>query len=483
MAGASIRVINKRSARSRKQNRNGKNRNTRNNNRRSANNRNNNRNIVSDSLKSLFDNVKSALVKIPTEIGTKYTYKVEYEELKKDELPPSKLDVLIFMAGNGEHFKKLPPRAAKMLEQLNEFLGDNKADIDARINLDTIDNNLSIYDRNLVINKGFNPLFMTNDQLIKLTKGKQGSELQALMCEFVSVQMSENIKTLYHHYKITVAEHDSEWESTFHIYNDHEMTDADLTTLINKLLRNILIYRHIFPKLKKIPNLTLYLLKDKKKLPPEKNYNGETLFTANSVNSALTGGETILIFREEELSKVLLHECMHYYFELIGGCSEEIDPDYAIESKAGHKYIETIIETIADIINAIIISDTLDDFKTNLNLEIDFIFKQAGKILKHSGYSNWNEYCNKEDEKIPKIIETTNMHAYFILRTILFFNSQYNQVITQLMSETGITGPNCTAIIQFLKDNKNNSAFVKKINEYINMGITDYNLRMTSLES
>ena len=129
--------------------------------------------------------------------------------------------------------------------------------------------------------------------------------------------------------------------------------------------------------------------------------------------------DNIVIFRNEELYKVLLHECIHY-FNLIN-CEDSnifFDKDYAIYSKMGHLFTETFVETFANLINVILISETSDNLKINLQKEIDFCYTQVGKILNHAGYSNWNEYFkpNNTDED-KKIIETTNMHAYFILRS------------------------------------------------------------------
>ena len=236
-----------------------------------------------------------------------------------------------------------------------------------------------------------------------------------------------------------------------------QLSDADLKDLAEKIIANILFYPNAFrDRLKdpQLPQVIIYFTGKLKELPPQHNFasiakfythsnvhqmqpllkkkipsEDATLITGNNANTALTTPTTILIFREEEMLKVLLHECMHY-FKIINCVSdnpESIDYDYAMKSPR-HSITETFIESLANIFNVIIVSPP-DSIQKNLEEEMEFIFAQAAKILKYTGHSRWSEYYKPEFENTPdgnpvKLFETTNIHCYYILRTMIFWHLQ-----------------------------------------------------------
>jgi hypothetical protein len=437
------------------------------------------------------------------------TYEVKHEELSERWMP-SKLDVLKVLKDHpGE---KLNPRI------LNDVL--LSIDLNNNANIDEIDNKMN----------EIMPTFFKNFFIVKSAVGwiseknydeyfgekkYDTNNFQTEMTEFVSVQMSEEMVKQRNLYEITYTDKSLGVNNTSSIklFIENIISDSEINDLVMKLIPNILIYSYMFPQVREKPlaKLKAYLCKNLKMLPPKgKGQDNTTLFIANNINSGVTGSNgEICIFREEELPKVLLHECFHAY-NLVS-CNDTVDAQYAIYSSK-HLYNETVIETLADIFNTITLSDTLKDLKDNLAKEINFCFKQAGKILNYSGYTIWYEDDSTPDKlsyllKTPippkgqpkkeessdeyknkiKITEYTNVHAYFILRTILMWDlpAFFGKIVKKEEKDviTIIDGTICNTIIdEILKQNRFNDNYIKLMNLAISSRITDNSLRMTILE-
>ena len=438
----------------------------------------------------------------------------------------SKLDILKELI---KHDKKYPPVA-------KQFFPDNKVSILSGTKLDKIDNFFNIKQPAFFVNyNSFPSLFdydenEAEDYRANLMNPKiypESKDYLGLLSEFVSIELSEIIATqMRYTYKITYTDTTIGKTGIIYINTMTELAESILDELIKKIISNVLIYVYVFDKLKdeklSLPIVKLYFTGKKKELPPKNNFetvkkyfqytparlgkliikepsDTATLFTSNYINTALTDPKKdIVIFREEEILKVLLHECMHY-FKLID-CNTNnpysVDHDFAIRSNQ-HDLTETFIETLADVFNAIIISP-MDSgaFKDNLALEMEFIFKQAGKILQYTGYTNWDEYFKPDNRKDDiKIWQTTNMHNYYIMRTLAFFNLEniftmaFRYLLPVLVpvpveKEKVIGQHECVEMKTLLTQSITppESEYARIINYFISQPITDMGLRMTMLE-
>lgn len=470
-----------------------------------------------------------------------FIFKSKHEEIKRNlasggitftkELKPyekkicSKLDILKELIKHGKYH----PWAKDFMTK-----EENIASIQSGTNLDIIDAFFSIKQSTFFQGYKSFPLVLYDDEsesrksyydaLIKPNPElpnppyKEADDYIGLLGEYVSIELSEIIATqMRHTYVITYTDTTIGKTGIIHINTMTELEESFLDELIKKIISNVLIYMYVFDRLrdKELPKVKIYFTGKKKELPPKNNFetvkdyykytsgnpkikepsNDVTLFTGNYINTALTvPKKDIVIFREEEMLKVLLHECMHY-FELIN-CNtnnpQSVDLDFAIKSSR-HDLTETLIETLADIFNAIIISP-LDSgvFKDNLAREMEFIFKQAGKILQHSEYENWGQYYKPGNGKDDiKIWETTNMHNYYIMRTLAFFNldSVFNKAFEYLLpkekeKEKAIENPECMKIKELLTQLRQlpELEYARIINYFIGQPITDASLRMTMLE-
>lgn len=150
---------------------------------------------------------------------------------------------------------------------------------------------------------------------------------------------------------------------------------------------------------------------------------GETL-TSKHVNSGLTtfykleNRADVLVYRREEMTKVLIHELLHAHdidSKFISASSESIiSKVFCVETLNVN---EALTDAFSCVLHTILYSfcsksDSESLFR-NVENEINFIKYQAYKIIK---YTNYNELC-------PKIIkEETNIMSYYVVKAIILSN-------------------------------------------------------------
>ena len=187
-------------------------------------------------------------------------------------------------------------------------------------------------------------------------------------------------------------------------------------------------------------NIYLYLSKINKELPK----NPLNVLDENHCNSAVTfacqeKGE-LLIFREEEWKKVLLHElfhCMCLDFSGINTQNLKKDIKKLFDVKSDFEMSEAYTEFWATIINSCFISYKLLDDKYDINsfflfsefcIQFEKIFSlfQCVKILNYMGLRYENLFKNDAISiSFRKILykENTNVLSYYIIKTILLYYS------------------------------------------------------------
>lgn len=217
-------------------------------------------------------------------------------------------------------------------------------------------------------------------------------------------------------------------ELIFEFFDKHKINKKYFTFLFN-LTCFLIYYLNIKSKSeeKKILTINLYNYKGKKKIP-KNNSNVEKIH----VNSGYTtyyfhdNKANILIYRNEEVCKVLIHELIHALrLDLdVELHNKEIDSLFC--SKSSIKINETYTDTLACILNTILYSlfsldnDNIKDFqdilKINFREENNFIKCQAYKLLLINKYifDKNKIICEKMND------EETNAIAYYILKALLF---------------------------------------------------------------
>jgi hypothetical protein len=170
----------------------------------------------------------------------------------------------------------------------------------------------------------------------------------------------------------------------------------------------------------------IYLTKFRKRMP-KKNQE----ITANDINSAYTfvcqNNGHIVIYREEEWFKVLIHETIHS-FCLDFSQSSEVKMCECLQGEfqfvvKNALYCESYTETWAEILNCGIISYVdsgvgFQDFSLYFNfyIQVEIIHSifQANKILSHYGYS----FSSLREKRTPWN-QGTHIFEYHIIKTIL----------------------------------------------------------------
>ena len=212
-----------------------------------------------------------------------------------------------------------------------------------------------------------------------------------------------------------------------------------------------------------------------KKLFPLNN----SILSPNEVNSGLTNLDfhkngTIILFRKEELLKVLIHELIHsnlidekiIFSNKIKGFSNGFCVKYNILLN------EAFTETIALILNIFYINIIGNNNKLNLDImfnnELKYSDYICSKIMDYYNIKNIediikkNEVCNKD---FP---QKTNVFSYYVLKNILLYQHiKFANIIKKYSIDYKI----------------NNELSIIKIIELLNKNINKLNSRLINVSS
>lgn len=282
--------------------------------------------------------------------------------------------------------------------------------------------------------------------------------------------------------------------------------------MILMLLTMLLSYSNL--KIKSL-NIYLYLTKTLKKLP---NSNIELLGSKNC-NSGLSyscveNGE-VLVYREEEWFKVLIHELFHCLcLDFVNMRSENNDLSKKIKKlfniNINCELSETYNEVWATILNSCINSFKLLDNKNDvdsfvlyseisLKLEKIFSIYQCVKILDFMDLNYKYFFDKKSKNRLTKVLykEKTNVFCYYILKSLLlYFSSDFvNWCINNntALLDFNKTPKNIHSFFLFILSKYNSKKFLKMCRLMFNelnldrvyIGNNNYkllNLRMTMIE-
>ena len=214
-----------------------------------------------------------------------------------------------------------------------------------------------------------------------------------------------------------------------YLFHYNKNISIKIKKIIDKILNIVISLKKLFKNNKEI-KIHLYFSKLKKVFPK----NNETIGPIHS-NSGLTyypnikKNGIIIIFREEEYCKVLIHECIH---SLYGDLhlwdqknNEKIFNKYCLNSYEYKKINnETYTEFLASIINLIYIiifcKLKLKDINILFRYESIYSLIKVKQILEHYKYNNIKKIYNKDNCKIFN--QKTSILSYYIFKTSLYFN-------------------------------------------------------------
>lgn len=171
-------------------------------------------------------------------------------------------------------------------------------------------------------------------------------------------------------------------------------------------------------------SLVLYLID----YPKPKRIGKDNSLIAYNVNSGLCTPMLVVIYRREEMVKVLMHELIHFYER---DAKHQITPDqeqffnnlFRIKCKSVI-INECFTDTLACLVNVYLYSmlesrcEELTTLAYNIDKEKTFICQQAHKVLNLNGYFMENGILQRHSD----ICEQTNVTSYYILKALLFLN-------------------------------------------------------------
>jgi hypothetical protein len=262
---------------------------------------------------------------------------------------------------------------------------------------------------------------------------------------------------------------------------------------IKNTVPNIIIHMfQIIVTLKKIFNKNnykqtiIYFETDEKKKFPKKNI----ILGPNEVNSGLTfldldlnklKNGNIILYRKEEILKVLIHELIH---------SNLIDEKIIFSKKTNefsnlfcvdYKILlnEAFTESLATVINIFYIHIFYKIKKNRLNLmfknEIKYSNYICSKIIKFYGINNIKDILKNNNECINNFPQKTNVFSYYILKNILLTNHiLFSNILDKYTLNYKINNENCIIdIINLILNNINsiniNDIFIKDNNKSLRL--------------
>lgn len=252
---------------------------------------------------------------------------------------------------------------------------------------------------------------------------------------------------------ISINSHDV----TFYIYYQ-KSTNVIMTKILISLKQAIVTKR--FFNVDKSLNIHIVLAPYKRYMPSNHKH-----VCACNINGGFTYplGNSIYVVREEEYTKVMIHEILHHSKEIHnnGFMEKHLNKLKKIFNIAQETVLvpnEAVVELWATIANCAFLSfEYNQSFKKLINMETEFSMHQSHKILKKQGKEPW--------------FEKTNSYCYIIFKTILLKN------ISKLSGYTYPYDPEY--ITEFLIEHKNSVKNKVKNSDFFDKIRSKKSLRMT----
>ena len=164
-------------------------------------------------------------------------------------------------------------------------------------------------------------------------------------------------------------------------------------------------------------NLVIFYGKQKKYVPKNKYY------CSDNINSGMTeSGRVVMIWRQEEFYKVLIHELVHYFnidFYISDSIYQKIYQIFEKHFKIDgiDRINESYTEAFAILVHSILYAtENSIDIDTVIQNELLFAHFQIAKILNHFDIESYNDLKNN------KLYQNTSVCSYYIIKCLLMIN-------------------------------------------------------------
>jgi hypothetical protein len=166
-------------------------------------------------------------------------------------------------------------------------------------------------------------------------------------------------------------------------------------------------------------HLTIMASEQKKLIDP----NTRVICCDNINSGACTPHRYIVVWRYEELYKVLVHELIHFHgidFHYTDPMYDQLDQMLELPRVQGiDRLNESYTETLAVLVLAVHGNVTRDyDIRTLLRIEAKFLMFQTAKIIRMMGGKCFADYL----DGTATICQTTSFRSYFIIKLMLLCN-------------------------------------------------------------
>ena len=240
---------------------------------------------------------------------------------------------------------------------------------------------------------------------------------------FVSLDNQMHAETSTLQYVMTYNDH-----VEFHIYY-HEILPININTLyaIFDIVKCIAQQsRKTVISFDTRPRVTLFMGKQKKYINPTESVIGPL-----NINSGVTNiaHHTVGVWREEEATKVLIHELIHLFhldrindhnsFEQL---ENVISNNFCMHEMATDSPNESYTELLAVLIHSMIISEQFSTpYHAIITHEIKFSLLQISKLMKHYNITRSGDLINPT-ECLVRMNLQTSVISYFIIKLLLLVN-------------------------------------------------------------
>ena len=339
--------------------------------------------------------------------------------------------------------------------------------------------NLKKYSR--IINKIYKNVELMTDSfkydsvnldLFLNTNNLKGDSYDLEKSSFIEVdikkEISNNIKSKYTTYYMYFNDKKLlKGEINFFSKNKIEM--SELKNLTRLIASYVLFFNEVL-NTTNIPLLRLYMTNKKKKLPPPH----QQYLTPKNVNSAVTNGLYIVIFRKEEMIKSVLHEVIHYHQVEIRNTPHLdlfVKKQFKLSerNKNDLRLFEAQTDLLAIYLNLcfkLTISKKvpfIKQFERHFQDEIEFMINQFCKIGKHFQFTSLEDMYLIDSSKNSKKFTDINTYSfsYYIIKVFYIISMPlvdlFNMTENDLLEAVKATIKNeefKSIINQCLKNNK-----------------------------
>jgi len=336
---------------------------------------------------------------------------------------------------------------------------------------------------------------------------------QLLINGFTSFKILEDIEKNINSVSIGSLEYKGKYynDILYIFHNSREHTTTRINQLSNQVIQRLLFFNEFLQTNKLPQKFIIFLTKQEKEIDDTLEHHQH--FRTININTAVTNGLDIIIYREQELLKSVFHELIHFHeldFRTFPNTHVEntilayIKKTHNIADNNEYLLYECITETLANILNNIYSRGTKNiyTFQNNLIDEIIFSTFQVSKILQICKYTSWEEFTLLETHKpnskknfkqdscvfsyyILKLYLLLNLNEYWrdILDNHLKFNStpeHFNKLIA--LFEQGRTNTTLARFLNSLLLNNSSKTKYSKYSKKTTKNKINKTLRMTCLE-